>query len=83
MGTALGDRRADDTAMDEAGDAMIGGIFCGAGDLREAVDAGSGAADVRGHEAAHAILLVGLRLRRAACRLRQRADDGLAARGRS
>ena len=62
----------------EAGGVELGGIFGGAGDLGEAVDAGCGGADVGCHGLCSRDLLVGLRLRRAARRLGQRADDGAA-----
>ena len=55
---ALGDRRADDAAMGQAGNVELGGIFCGAGDFRDSVDAGCGGADVRCHGCAHAIFLL-------------------------
>ena len=55
---ALGNRRADDAPMGEAGNVELGGILCGAGDLRDAVDAGCGGSDVRCHGVAHAIFLL-------------------------
>ena len=63
--------------MGEAGDIEFAGVFRGAGDLGTAVDAGGGGADISRHGASPDFL-VGLRLRRAARRLRQRADDGAA-----
>ena len=53
----LRDRRGDDAAVDEARGVELGGIFCGAGDLRDAVDAGRGGADVRCHGCAQTIFL--------------------------
>src|SRR5262249_44021589 len=54
----LGDRRADDARMREAGSVELRGILGGTGDLGDAVDAGCGGADVACHGLAHAIFLL-------------------------
>src|SRR5262249_6610098 len=56
---AFGDRRTDDASMGQAGHVELGGIFGGAGDLRNAVDAGSGGADVGWHGCLYVIFLLG------------------------
>ena len=53
----LCDCRRYNAAISKAWHVELGGIFCGAGDLREAVDAGSGSADVRCHGRAQTIFL--------------------------
>ena len=74
---ALGDGRVDDAAIGEAGDVELAGIFGLAGDLGAAVDAGGRLCRYRVSWRSPD-LLVGLRLRRAARGLRQRAHDGAA-----
>jgi hypothetical protein len=53
----LRDCRGYNAAISKAWHVELGGIFCDAGDLREAVDAGSGSADVRRHGWAQTIFL--------------------------
>ena len=57
---APGYSRGNDTGMGEAGDFELAGIFCGAGDLGAAINAGRGGADVSRHGPARLIF----RLRR-------------------
>ena len=51
------DCRGDDAAVEEAWRVELGGIFCRAGDLGDAVDAGCGSADVRCHGCPQMIFL--------------------------
>src|SRR3979411_2945526 len=55
--TTLRDYRGYNAAISKAWHVELGGIFCGAGDLREAVDAGCGSANVRCHGRAQTICL--------------------------
>ena len=61
--------------MQETGCVELGGVFGGAGDFRDAVDAGCSTADVGRHGGPQAIFLDDCDLRRAARGLRQRAHD--------
>ncbi len=54
---ALRDRRRDDAPVRKPGDIELGGVFRGAGDLGDAVDAGGGSADVLCHGDAQTIFL--------------------------
>ena len=75
---APGDGRAHNAQVREARSVEIGGILGVARDLGDAVDAGRGGANVFLHGALSGDLLVGLRLRGAACGLAKRASDGAA-----
>src|SRR5262249_48942009 len=54
---AFRDCRGDDAAVKETGRVELSGIFCLAGDFRDAIDAGDASADVRCHDYPQTIFL--------------------------
>jgi hypothetical protein len=55
LDSSLRDRRRNDRGKGEVGNVKFGGIFCSAGDLGGAVDAGDGGAEIEGHKFARLI----------------------------